>query len=355
MQRKLKSVFRSSSKRKSQNEEELSPREGGASPRSQHDERMTMSFEEQRPRQSSDSYKAQHNNRSRPLSSVYDSRRLSNPSGAHPVTSDFTQSHPSQRAHDSIASDYKAYLPALSPVHDAHNEDPMSLGGDRRLINGESDLRHEEDVADRNIDRYSQPLDVSARKPLPAIPGMCHDESAALRAAVAALVLKNCINGLAVPDVGSQRSPGDQLTSRYAESVTPATATGKYSLGRDLPTKGGLVDSILPHSETSAHEKNQWKNTNWPARSAREDTQVEWSKRRPRGSMSEDDETRTVSDPTANRQDLPIRSTGSYRGDRPTVDGQDEIHREIEQLLDGVIDLRSTVDEDKDVEWAPGT
>jgi hypothetical protein len=47
----------------------------------------------------------------------------------------------------------------------------MTLGGDRRLITGESDGRHEEDVADRNIDRYRTSLDVSKRKPLPATPG----------------------------------------------------------------------------------------------------------------------------------------------------------------------------------------
>jgi len=329
MQRKLKAVFRSSSKRKSQNEEELSLHAEAATPRSRHDVRNTMSFEEQRPRQSFDSHKAEHNSRSRPLSSVYDSRHLSNASEAYPIVPDLTQSHRPKRADDTIASDYRAYLPALSPVHDAHNENPTSLGGDRRLITGVSDLRHEEDVADRNIDRYSQSLDASARKPLPAIP---------------------------VLDVESHSTSGTRSTGRNSASIgssQPSVGTGKYSLGRDLPTGGGLFDSILPHAETSAHEKNQWKKTSWPSRTAREDTQVDWSRRRHRGSMSEGDELRMAPEPTGNLQHPPSGSRKDPDGIGSVIDGQDDIHREIEQLLDGTVDLRNTVDKDKNVEWAP--
>tara|TARA_R110002003_G_scaffold198_16_gene15531 strand:- start:934 stop:1386 length:453 start_codon:yes stop_codon:yes gene_type:complete len=96
---------------------------------------------------------------------------VSNAPGPQSVAADSSQSRSSEPPNESIANDYRAYLPALSPVYDSYDDPHMTLGGDRRLISGESDGRHEEDVADRNIERYRTSLDVSKRKPLPAPPG----------------------------------------------------------------------------------------------------------------------------------------------------------------------------------------
>ncbi|KAH7095677.1 hypothetical protein FB567DRAFT_35792 [Paraphoma chrysanthemicola] len=327
MQRKLKAVFRSSSKKKATDQvDQTSP---STSPRV--DRRATSLEERSRPLTSDSSQGvAQPASRSRPLSSVYDSRRVSNASGPQSVAVDYAQHRSSEAANEAIANDYKAYLPALSPVEDSYDDQYMTLGGDRRLITGESDGRHEEDVADRNIDRYRTSLDVSKRKPLPATPDVSMTNQDVLR--------KN--SGAA--------SFGSTISS------VPSAATGKYSVGGDMITKGGLKDRILPHKESTPHEKNQWKQAGFATRTAREESRLDWSRRRPRGSQSGDEAPQL---PPADPRDHPLvslplknRSSNAMTGN---ADGQHDIERQIEQLLDGVVDLRNTVDEDKEVQYAP--
>lgn len=62
---------------------------------------------------------------------------------------------------DSIAEDYRVYMLAAStPAADNTNGPPssdagfMSLSGDSRLRTGASEMKHSEDVANRNIDQY---------------------------------------------------------------------------------------------------------------------------------------------------------------------------------------------------------
>jgi hypothetical protein len=57
---------------------------------------------------------------------------------------------------NTVADDYRAYLPAISPGTDAFYDDSRytSLGGDSRYLTGTSDLKHSEDIANRNIDMY---------------------------------------------------------------------------------------------------------------------------------------------------------------------------------------------------------
>lgn len=124
-------------------------------------------------------------------------------------------------------------------------------------------------------------------------------------------------------------------------------------MGKGEPTTGGLVDSILPHTEITAHEKNQWKNTAWPLRTARDESQINSSRRKPRTSES-DDELHSPPGDFVDRQQLPLRSNGALHHNKIAVDGQEGIETEMKQLLDGVVDLRNTEDEDKDVQWAPG-
>jgi hypothetical protein len=350
---KLKAVFRSSSRKRAQHSDEADQHhsETTSSPSSRNDRRAT-SLDERRPRKSSEAFKsgAQHHGRSRPLSSAYDSRGLSTAPGTQTAAIDYAQSQNSQGVNGSIASDYKAYLPALSPVHDAP-DDQYTLGGDRRLMTGESENLHEEDVADRNIDRYRNSLDVSKRKPLPATPGMYIDHSTVLREAVTAIIMKNHVNGFAVLGVPAGENSYRKPSIDSAISSVRSNATGKYSVGRGDTTKGGLVDSILPRTEATTHEKHQWKNTSWPSKAARAEPQVNWSRGRPQASDSEDDEPNSPPDGFIGR---PVQPSGMPHRNKIAVDGHKDIEREIEQLLDGVVDLRNTVDEDKDVQWAPG-
>ena len=63
---------------------------------------------------------------------------------------------------DSIADDYRAYMSAESSPATPGTRNPfpssdagfMSLSGDSRLRTGASEMKHSEDVADRNIDQY---------------------------------------------------------------------------------------------------------------------------------------------------------------------------------------------------------
>jgi len=325
---KLKSVFRSSSRRTSQHKEESSPYTEATSPHSPNNARQTTSLDERHLRQSVDSHKvdAQRTSRSRPVSSIYDSNPTSNTLGAQPPASEQAQSQTAQARNESIASNYKAYLPALSPVQDSNNGDYMSMGGDRRLIMGESETRHEEDVADRNIDRYGQPKDPYTDKSLPPTP---------------------------VSNVPSQEATQQSSSRDLTEPMNgriASVSTSKYSVGREVVTKGGLIDSIRPHEETTAHERNHWKKTSWPSRDARGETQVGFGRRRPRRSDSDDDDFHSLSDGPDHGRHL---SADDLHGVSIPLDGQRDIEKEIHHLLDGVVDLSNTVDEDKDVQWAP--
>jgi hypothetical protein len=364
MQRKLKAVFRSSSKRKSQNIEESAQHSGATPPRtSQSNDRRVASVEVQRRPQTSDPYtkSAQHNGHSRNVSAGYASDRMSSAAKAQPVAGNHTQSHLKDPARDSITSDYRAYLPVLSSEDDLSDNQP-TLGGDRRLITGESELPYEEDVANRNIDRYGLPSEESKRRFNPTTsPGMYIDQSTVLPDAVAAIIIKNYVNGFAVLDTCDQASQWNidrRGSVGVAASSVHSRATGasaKYSLNQDMATRGGLSDSILPHTEATAHEKNQWKNKSWSPKAARAEPQVAWSRRRPQGSESEDEGPVSPPNDLANHHQLPSKSHQSaLREPRIAQHSQDDIGREIEKLLDGVVDLRNTVDEDKDVRWAPG-
>lgn len=162
MQHKLKSVFRRSSKSRGSPElegthhiEPISPRDGRR--RISSDQHSRTSVE------SSVTGSPVYKGRSRPVSSIYDDRRLSQASARNTAATDLMASSDSNGG--AIANDYKAYLPALSPVDDNHGDEYMSLGGDRRHISGDSGRRHEEDVADRNIARFSTTIDGESRGP----------------------------------------------------------------------------------------------------------------------------------------------------------------------------------------------
>lgn len=342
---KLKSVFSSSSKKKAPSDE--GGQSAATSPRSAHVDRRATSLDEQRRRQSAEVHRggAQHTGRSRPLSSVYDSGRPHN-DGSGPVAFDYAQPHAPRLVDDSIANDYKAYQPVLTPVDDSNDAQHMTLGGDRRLISGESDGRHEEDVADRNIGQHRTSLDVSRRKPLPATPGMCIDQSTVLHEAETAILVKNHVNGFAVlnttdQDFARKQSAGANTFGSTIRTV-PSASTGKYSLGGDVSTKGGLKDSMRPHTEANAHEKHNEKKSDRPSRSAQEESQLGWGRRQPRASESDDEAPRA---PPANLKSREIM---------PSADGQYQIEKEIHHLLEGVVDLKDTVEEHKNVQWAPG-
>lgn len=151
MQQKLKSVFRRSSKSRSSSgsHEQLGSGSyyGEASPPRADRQRVSS---DRRGRTSFDSSAtgSVYTGRSRPVSFIYDDTRQGLAPAGQTAASDFAS--PTDPNGGAIANDYKAYLPALSPVNDDCGDEYIALGGDRQ---------YEENVADRNIARYSTSTD----------------------------------------------------------------------------------------------------------------------------------------------------------------------------------------------------
>jgi hypothetical protein len=357
MQRKLKEVFRSHARKRSDSTE-ADHASDASSPRSTRDHRQAASFDEPRYRRQSESHNAgsHQNGRNRPLSSAYDSRRVvSNGTGPQSAVVGHGTARP-EPAHDSIADDYKAYLPALSPVNDSSTEPNMALGGVRPLTTGQSNGVYEENVADRNMDQHRKSIDASKGKPLPAPPGMCIDESTVLQEAMTAIVMKNYVNGFAVlgaahEDIARKQPNGGRPLGSTIRAV-PSTTTGEHTGGPTTVTNtvtktvtngGGLVDRSLPHSEHDSYARNESNNINPSSRIAHGELQPGLNKQVSRGAGS-GEAVAQPSSPLGEERVVPLSG----------VDGQADIENEIKHLLSGVVDLRNTVDEDKHVEWAPG-
>ncbi|KAF1841108.1 uncharacterized protein K460DRAFT_410499 [Cucurbitaria berberidis CBS 394.84] len=286
MQRKLKAVLGSSGRKRAQSSaDETKQSYEAADPRG---EQHTSSHRERGWSTSSDSPEDPiHAGRSRPLTSGYDSR----PSAPQSAAVAFAQPKPSD-SNASIANDYRAYLPVL----DASKEQHMTLGGDRRLIAGESGARHEEEVADRNIDRYSMPLDAGQGKALPMLPNHTNADH----------------------DGSRNHSTGTGLVGSTIRVVPPGPSTGKYVESRDN----------TPNSLS--------KRTSWPAQSVRDEYQA--------GSA----------EGLRTRQDMSVKHRGDATNVHPAgMDGQQDWKAQQQALLGGVVDLRDTVDTHRHVQMAP--
>jgi hypothetical protein len=122
---------------------------------------------------------------------------------------------------------------------------------------------------------------------------MYMDESIVLHDAMTAIIMKNYVNGFAVLD-----APDRDIHQKHSHH-----------------SHGSTIRSVPSDS----------RNTGLPIRTARDG---------PRSSDS--------------------KSNGTLHETRIAVGGQEDIQREIENLLEGVVDLRNTVDHDKDVQFAPG-
>jgi hypothetical protein len=154
MQQKLKSLLRKSSFRKKDDQPQHAKHDSGTatsggrlsstSSRIRHRVSNAMSNEEPKYRNSSD-VPSPRGSYHRPLSLGND------PS----VTATDYGTPKSEDIDNSIAENYKAYLPALASGGDVSRDSRyVSLGGDSRYITGASELKHSEDIADRNIDMY---------------------------------------------------------------------------------------------------------------------------------------------------------------------------------------------------------
>ena len=156
MQHKLKSVFRRSSKSRASSGDKSKSSTHPTEASSPRGDRHSKSPDRHgRTSVDSSTTGSVYTGRSRPVSSTYNDFRQSQASAKHSTVTDFASSDPNGGA---IANDYKAYMPALSPVNDNHG-DEISLSRNKRHITGESEVRQEENVADCKIARHSTSID----------------------------------------------------------------------------------------------------------------------------------------------------------------------------------------------------
>lgn len=150
MQEKLKSLLRKTSSRKKEPQSQHAKHDSGTAT---SDGRQYATSRAQRPvseggrsnQGDSNVHQIHRKSLQRPLSVRHEP----------PVTAaDYNMPNP-EEIDDSVADNYRAYLPAISPGGNASRDSRyMSLGGDTRHITGTSEMKHSEDIADRNIDMY---------------------------------------------------------------------------------------------------------------------------------------------------------------------------------------------------------
>jgi hypothetical protein len=160
MQHKLKSVFRRSSKsrRTSGQHEQIGDVTGHVqTSRSSGDHRRVSSDRRGDNSIESSTTGSVFTGRSRPVSSIHDDTQ-NHASAKQRLSNDLDT--PPEPNGGAIANDYKAYLPALSPVNDDYGDEYITLGnGGKMEHSGGSGARHEEAAVDRNVAPQSSSVD----------------------------------------------------------------------------------------------------------------------------------------------------------------------------------------------------
>ncbi|KAJ8109039.1 hypothetical protein OPT61_g7745 [Boeremia exigua] len=315
MQQRLKSVFRRSSKSKGSagQHERFEGNTQSAIASLPHDDRHRESSSRHgRTSVDSSGSGSVYTGRSRPVSSIYDKPQTRAPTG--PKNDDLSPS-----TDPAIARDYKAYLPALSPVNDEHGEDYLALGEDRHHVAEGSDARHEEDVADRNIAKYSTSPNSGHRRTTAS-----HDRRHSHRVSID------------TDSVGSAMS-----------SVQTGGSVGRYSTGQEIARNGHLDRDVSMHAETRVQKPDLQKRLSSRSDHLQNDMEMDTGKPQ----LANTDH----SSSQLSQETYEVRSPQSYSVhatiDRTAYGEETMLAKKLRE--DGVVDLRNTVDTDGDITWAP--
>lgn len=108
---------------------------------------------------------------------------------------------------------------------------------------------------------------------------------------------------------------------------------GNYTVGSGVPTNGGVFDGIRPHAKTGSRDVGLSNQTDFPLKTAREESVREMSKpHEAQGTQSSGIRHATING---------------------KADGEEtDLARKLRE--DGVVDLRNTTDTDGEIQWAPG-
>ncbi|KAK3203645.1 hypothetical protein GRF29_106g216345 [Pseudopithomyces chartarum] len=248
---------------------------------------------------------------------------------------------------DSIAEDYRVYMLAAStPAADNTNGPPssdagfMSLSGDSRLRTGASEMKHSEDVANRNIDQYGSTTSSHSRGS--SLKGQLQQMNQAAQG-------RQGMNNLnsSKPRRMSVAASIVSLGSPHSIGESPASSLHKYTLGTGVATGGGLIDGILPHVEDPQALSSDRKK--WPSRQARDESTLISQRRRP----ANDDSSSEIIQEQPGRRNAK-KNHGAIDLHQAIREGPDDYRNQLRADLDGIVDLTDTEDVDKETRWAPG-
>lgn len=220
---------------------------------------------------------------------------------------------PSNLSNDrAIANDYQTYLSALSPGSLPNEQEYMTLGGGSRLISEAGAAKHNEDIADRNIEQFG-----SGR--------------------------------------GSSRhsSLGDS-TDRFAPRNSFGRVKGGSVASVGKPSLGGEI--LRETSRDSTLDANPHK-SNWGApRAPRDETHINWRRRRSSHDSTDNNAPRAsdYGPRHMSGQDITGLKTTNVDGaiDDSAVDWNGEMP-EGYPSVEGIISLKNTEDTDYTIHYSP--
>jgi hypothetical protein len=303
----------------------------------------------------------------------------------HPITE---KDQSGSSAQDSIAENYAAYLPAISIAKGPYEASSTS--------------KHNEDIADRNIDRFGSATASSRhssvdygdkRVSINSMGKAASGKNYAGRASFGSGGKTSLGRDLAEIDArlvaeepSSSRRDGNRSSVGSLGKVSRASS-GRASFGEASKTSLGMeigqVDALLVTADPSSPESLRTDRRDYPLRVARDEAHMAWRKRRSSTTSVDDNAPRASNYGPRN---MVIKPSDGMTSKSPAVDGANDYaqynthgskplpplpppspapqyHMPTEYLsrdmgekpsLEGIVDLKDSVDVDRTTRWAPG-
>ncbi|KAF2797600.1 hypothetical protein K505DRAFT_358299 [Melanomma pulvis-pyrius CBS 109.77] len=224
---------------------------------------------------------------------------------------------------DSIAHDYAAYQSMPSPTTVPNRPQHITLGDDTRLMTDESMLRHNEDIADRNI------------------------------------VANSSEHGSSLHSLTDNE---DKLLTHLRKGPIGKQSVGNNSTGKGSIRSTGINDQHSPSLESSSVKSQYSNRQSWPVRVAREE--LHWGKRKGTGdgnnvsqaSSSRDFAPQQRMDRKSDVGSMDLRAAivDGGKNDRDDRQADDRLASALkERLFIKGVDLDDSVDVDQSTCWAP--
>ncbi|KAF2661411.1 hypothetical protein K491DRAFT_452949 [Lophiostoma macrostomum CBS 122681] len=283
---------------------------------------------------------------------------------------------------DSIAENYAAYQRAITSSQNTNDTQYGTTGGEKRLRHSSSTLKHNEDIADRNIERFSSAIASSRHSSLDggdkrasvgslgkSSSGKNFSGRASFSSAGKTSLSKHLaeIDALLVaedPSTSEHNVKRVSVASLGKPSRTGSTgrasrgSVGKTSVGRET----GEIDALLVAAGPSDSESLRSDQRDYPVRVARDEAHMAWRRRRSSSDSIDDNAPRASNYGPRN---VTIKPSDGMTSGAPGVDGGNDFQeyskpteyisrdRDEKPSLEGILDLNDSVDVDRTTRWAP--